>query len=106
MPICKLPSGLSITYDEAGNGAPLVLLHAFPLDRGMWKPQLAALGDAARVIAPDLPGFGESPATPFTIEGVAVHGIPGLINLFGIESPGLTSSLAIAEYVAAMTAGC
>ena len=32
----------------------------------------------------------------------AVHGIPGLVNLFGIESPGLTSSLAIGDRVAAL----
>jgi L-2-hydroxyglutarate oxidase LhgO len=36
----------------------------------------------------------------FMIQGPTVHGVPGLINLFGIESPGLTSSLAIADYVA------
>lgn len=35
----------------------------------------------------------------FLIQGVRDHGIAGLINLFGIESPGLTSSLALAEYV-------
>jgi len=34
---------LKIAYDEAGSGAPLLLLHAFPLDRTMWKPQLAAV---------------------------------------------------------------
>jgi L-2-hydroxyglutarate oxidase LhgO len=39
----------------------------------------------------------------FVIQGEAEHGVPGLINLFGIESPGLTSSLAIADHVAAMT---
>jgi len=71
MPVCKLPSGLTIGYDEAGSGAPLLLLHAFPLDRGMWQPQLSALADVAHVIAPDLPGFGESDPTPFTIDGVA-----------------------------------
>jgi len=38
-------------------------------------------------------------ATDFLIQGPADHGVPGLINLFGIESPGLTSSLALAEQV-------
>ncbi|KAF5818794.1 putative L-2-hydroxyglutarate dehydrogenase [Helianthus annuus] len=36
----------------------------------------------------------------FIIQGEETHGIPGLVNLFGIESPGLTSSMAIAEHVA------
>lgn len=41
-----------------------------------------------------------SAAADFLIQGPAVHGITGLVNLFGIESPGLTSALAIAEHVA------
>ena len=40
-----------------------------------------------------------SPARDFVIEGPSRHGIPGLVNLFGIESPGLTASLAIADHV-------
>lgn len=40
-------------------------------------------------------------ATDFLIQDAATHGIPGLINLFGIESPGLTASMAIAEHVTA-----
>jgi L-2-hydroxyglutarate oxidase LhgO len=40
----------------------------------------------------------------FLIQGPREHGVAGLINLFGIESPGLTSSLAIADHVAALTA--
>lgn len=39
------------------------------------------------------------PARDFVLQGPAVHGVPGLLNLFGIESPGLTSSLAIGEQV-------
>lgn len=40
-----------------------------------------------------------TPAADFVIQGPAVHGVPGLVNLFGIESPGLTSALAIAQHV-------
>jgi L-2-hydroxyglutarate oxidase LhgO len=39
-------------------------------------------------------------ARDFCIQGPAEHGVPGLVNLFGIESPGLTSALAIGERVA------
>lgn len=49
-------------------------------------------------IRPKLVGEGEPPAD-FRIEGPGTHGSAGLINLFGIESPGLTSSLAIADHV-------
>ncbi|GAB2221712.1 hypothetical protein Droror1_Dr00012898 [Drosera rotundifolia] len=51
-------------------------------------------------IRPKLTGPKQIPAD-FVIQGEDVHGVPGLVNLFGIESPGLTSSLAIAEQVAA-----
>ncbi|KAK8926572.1 hypothetical protein KSP39_PZI018146 [Platanthera zijinensis] len=50
-------------------------------------------------IRPKLSGQGQLP-TDFVIQGEEIHGIPGLVNLFGIESPGLTSSLAIAGYIA------
>ncbi|MEX2200488.1 MAG: NAD(P)/FAD-dependent oxidoreductase [Dongiaceae bacterium] len=49
-------------------------------------------------IRPKLHGPGEPPAD-FRIDGPDAHGIAGLVNLFGIESPGLTSALAIAERV-------
>lgn len=41
----------------------------------------------------------------FVIQGSAVHGLAGLINLFGIESPGLTASLALADMVAGQVSG-
>ena len=52
-------------------------------------------------VRPKIYGPGEK-APDFRIDGPALHGVPGLVNLFGIESPGLTSSLAIGEMVAAM----
>ncbi len=40
-----------------------------------------------------------APAQDFVVQGPQTHGVPGLINLFGIESPGLTASLALADHV-------
>jgi L-2-hydroxyglutarate oxidase LhgO len=70
--------------------------------RSYW-PQLrdGALMPAYAGIRPKISGPDE-PAADFRIEGPEVHGVPGIVNLFGIESPGLTASLAIAEYVAAL----
>ena len=58
-----------------------------------------ALQPAYAGIRPKL-GGPEAPAADFLIQGPEAHGIRGLVNLYGIESPGLTSSLAIAEHVA------
>ena len=52
-------------------------------------------------IRPKIAGPNEA-AADFVIQGPSVHGVSGLVNLFGIESPGLTSSLAIAEVVASL----
>ena len=50
-------------------------------------------------IRPKIHGPGET-QPDFRLDGADVHGLPGLVTLFGIESPGLTSSLAIGEEVA------
>jgi L-2-hydroxyglutarate oxidase LhgO len=56
------------------------------------------LSPAYTGIRPKLTGPGAE-VRDFVIQGPADHGIPGLINLVGIESPGLTASLAIGDYV-------
>lgn len=69
--------------------------------RRYW-PGLAdgALQPAYSGIRPKLVGPGAE-AADFRVDGPAEHGIPGLLQLFGIESPGLTASLALAAEVAA-----
>jgi L-2-hydroxyglutarate oxidase LhgO len=49
-------------------------------------------------IRPKTAGPGDPPSD-FQVQGPRVHGVPGLVHLFGIESPGLTSSLALADLV-------
>jgi L-2-hydroxyglutarate oxidase LhgO len=68
-----------------------------------WWPGLpeAALVPAYAGIRPKLSGPGE-PAADFRIDGPAQHGCAGVVQLFGIESPGLTAALAIGELVAGM----
>jgi L-2-hydroxyglutarate oxidase LhgO len=76
----------------------------YPAVRAYW-PGLpdGALTPAYSGIRPKLAGPRE-PASDFLMEGPATHGARGLINLLGIESPGLTSSLAIADHVARLAA--
>jgi L-2-hydroxyglutarate oxidase LhgO len=52
-------------------------------------------------IRPKTAGPG-APAQDFLVQGPAEHGVAGLVNLFGIESPGLTASLALADHVATL----
>ena len=53
---------MTLAYDRRGDGPPLVLLHPLGADRGVWAPVFDRLAAQRDVIAPDLPGFGASPA--------------------------------------------
>jgi 3-oxoadipate enol-lactonase len=52
--------GRRLALLEAGAGWPVVLLHGFPLNAEMWRPQLESVPEGWRFIAPDLRGFGRS----------------------------------------------
>ena len=80
-------------FDDSRRGAFIEAIRAYypGLDPGRLQPAYTG-------IRPKLSGPGE-PAVDFRIDGPEHHGIPGLVNLFGLESPGLTASLAIAEDV-------
>lgn len=76
---------------------------AFETDIRRYWPRLpeGALVPAYTGIRPKLSGPGEA-AADFHIAGPAEHGVPGVVQLFGIESPGLTAALAIGERVGAI----
>lgn len=78
-------------------------LSRFEADIRNWWPGLpsGALSPAYAGIRPKIVGP-NAPAADFMVHGPAQHGVPGLVNLFGIESPGLTSCLAIAQEVKTM----
>jgi 3-oxoadipate enol-lactonase len=66
--------GRAVSYLEAASSTPaaaptLVALHAFPLAAEMWRPQLAAVPDGWRFVAPDLRGFGASSPEPASGDG-------------------------------------
>lgn len=80
-----LVGNAQIAFDDVGSGLPVVFLHAFPLHRGMWAPQLGALLGQARCIAIDRRGFGESSARPpLTIDRFADDAI-GVLDTLRID---------------------
>jgi 3-oxoadipate enol-lactonase len=55
---------IDLAYVERGQGAALILVHGYPVDHTIWDAVAEQLHGMARVICPDLRGFGHSPATP------------------------------------------
>lgn len=62
--------GLRLHVAEAGSGPALLLVHGLTASHAVWQPTIEAFADRWRVIAPDLPGHGESakPDAPYTID--------------------------------------
>jgi pimeloyl-ACP methyl ester carboxylesterase len=52
--------GARLRYLAAGRGEPVVLLHGYTQTSRMWRPIIPALAERFRVVAPDLPGIGDS----------------------------------------------
>ena len=76
---------IGLAYSDDGQGPPIVFLHAFPLNRTTWEPQVAGLRDRYRVITIDLRGHGESdaPMWRYTLDQFA-EDINGLLDHLGI----------------------
>jgi pimeloyl-ACP methyl ester carboxylesterase len=77
---------VDLYYEEYGEGIPVIFLHGFPFDHTIWEPIIPLLEKEARLILPDLRGFGKSPVT----EGIysmrlLAEDIHQLVNHLGIE---------------------
>lgn len=92
--------GKHVAYEDTGEGRPLLLIHGYPLNRMMWEPQLHGLADVARVIAPDLWGFGESEPTGDTTIGTYADQVHALAEALGATGPLVVCGLSMGGYVA------
>lgn len=91
---------MNISFNEFGSGQPVVLLHAFPLSKKMWTPQIEALANEGfRVITPDLRGFGdtESFADINQMEEMAKD-VKDLLDILKIEKA-IVGGLSMGGYV-------
>lgn len=85
MPLVEL-SDCSVSYLDVGRGTPLVFVHGFPLDHTMWQHQIADLQKNFRVLALDLPGFGQSraPQAEMSIAGFADN-VAEFLDKLGVQ---------------------
>ena len=90
---------VEIGYEDVGKGLPVVFLHGFPHDRSLWAPQLGALMDRCRCIAPDMRGFGESAVQgPYTMNRYA-DDVVALLDTLHIDRA-VIAGLSMGGYVA------
>jgi pimeloyl-ACP methyl ester carboxylesterase len=100
----RIPAG-ELAYLDCGAGAPVLLIHGFPLDHSMWDSQIGALAECARVIAPDLRGFGQSPLGDVDPNlGISMElfadDLVALLDAIGITEPVVVVGLSMGGYIA------
>lgn len=91
----------TLHFQEQGKGTPLLLIHGFPFSGAMWNRQLEALSSGARVLVPDLPGFGDSPAihAAYTVEQYAEDCV-AMLDALDILEPVALGGLSMGGYIA------
>lgn len=92
---------MKIAFEQHGEGFPVILLHAFPLSRKMWAPQIEAVTQAGfSLILPDLRGFGETSnlADINTMEDMA-NDVAELLDFLQIEQA-IVGGLSMGGYTA------
>jgi pimeloyl-ACP methyl ester carboxylesterase len=77
---------MDLSHYRTGSGPPLLLLHALGMAKVVWRPVVPLLAREREVVALDLPGFGDSPHGPRTVEGLA-HCVAAFAAGLGLERP-------------------
>ena len=95
----RLP-GFSMYYEVYGRGTPLLLIHAFPLNRHMWATQISDRADEAQLIIPDMRGFGESdkPSETYPME-VLADDCMALLDAIAGDKSAVVGGLSMGGYV-------
>jgi pimeloyl-ACP methyl ester carboxylesterase len=94
-------NGYRMNYRQSGNGLPVLLIHGYPLNSRLWKPQLEGLADVAHLIAPDLRGHGDSESVPgpYSMDLLA-DDCAALLEALDISTPVIVNGLSMGGYIA------
>jgi pimeloyl-ACP methyl ester carboxylesterase len=76
----------TLAYEERGNGVPVVFIHGLTFERSAWRPVMDRLGNGIRSVAVDLPGHGETPGPPCSLDEAASR-LHTLLEQAGVERP-------------------
>ncbi len=97
---------VSLYFEEHGHGTPVVLIHGFPLDHTIWNPLVPLLEGKARLILPDLRGYGKSPVTRGTYDmGLLADDIKEMLDGLNIRQAVLVGH-SMGGYVSLAFARC
>lgn len=95
---------IQMHYVDHGAGAPVLLVHGFPLDCTMWDPLIERLQDDCRLIAPDLRGYGKSTLGEIDPDaGVSMRqyadDLAGLLDAIGVDEPIVYCGFSMGGYI-------
>jgi pimeloyl-ACP methyl ester carboxylesterase len=88
-------------YSDQGIGMPILLIHGYPLNRMLWEPQIQDLQGEARILAPDLRGFGGSdPIQGAYSMDLLAQDCFDFLNNIGAKQPVVIGGLSMGGYIA------
>ena len=90
-----------MAFEDSSDRVPVLLIHGYPLNNMLWDLQVGDLSDVARLIAPDLRGFGMTdPTEPPYSMGMFAEDCAALLDQLGLTGPVVVAGLSMGGYVA------